>query len=132
LRRVVALLAAGWLTGCGADQLKVRAAREIECPKEKIDMEQIDDSRIRASGCGRTATYFCSMDSRGMDFCDREKPNPRKNVQDTAGFEFQCPPEKVKIDDVQGGFMASGCGKEGRYECRPTADAFRCGRAKKP
>ena len=118
--------------GCAADQLKLRAARDLECAKEKVDMEQVDDSRTRAEGCGRKAVYFCSMDSRGMDFCEREKPNPRKNVQDTAAIDFMCRPEKVKVDDVEGGFAASGCGKDGVYECRQTADDFRCQKRSKP
>ena len=111
---------------CAPDQLRLRAAKDLECPSSKVNTTQIDDSRVRATGCGRNATYYCGVDSHGFDNCSREKPNPRAEVQRTAENELLCNAEKIVIDDVAGGFAATGCGRTATYACRATESGHRC------
>ena len=47
------------LCDCGAtqDQLRSRAAFDMECPKERIRLIWIDESTYGVRGCGQKATY---------------------------------------------------------------------------
>ena len=96
MRSLAAPLALGLvLAGCSFDVVRRRAAHDLACAESKIETTQLDESRLRATGCGRSATYFCGVDARGFDSCTREKPNPRKEVQATASVDLACPPEKI-------------------------------------
>ena len=127
MRSLAAPLALGLvLAGCSFDEVRRRAAHDLACAESKIETTQLDESRLRATGCGRSATYFCGVDARGFDSCTREKPNPRKEVQATASVDLACPPAKIAIDDVKDGFVASGCGRTATYACREVVDGHRC------
>jgi len=48
--------------GCGARQNEVvqaRAASDLSCPKDKLDVQAIGGSSYKATGCGMSATYTC-------------------------------------------------------------------------
>ena len=126
MRRLTACALAVLVVACAPDRIRVRAARDLECAAGRIETTQIDDSRIRALGCGRSATYYCSVDSRGEDVCTREKPNPRVAVQKAADADLLCPAEKIAVDDVAEGFVATGCGRTATYACREIEGGHRC------
>ena len=112
---MVAVLA---VAGCGHDRLHVRAANALHCSPDEVSGQEIDESRRHFTGCGRSIDYFCSMDARGIPYCDPEKPDPRKAVQEAAGAQFQCPTFKVVVDDVdKTTFHAKACGHEADFAC---------------
>jgi hypothetical protein len=45
--------------GCGAspDQLRARAAFDMNCPGDRIQLVEIDDRTRGVTGCGQRATY---------------------------------------------------------------------------
>jgi hypothetical protein len=57
------LLAAGLLTAAGCTSLKdvvrARAASELACGEEDVDVAFVAGSTYRATGCGRTNEYTC-------------------------------------------------------------------------
>ena len=116
------------ISGCGYDQLHLRAANELDCAPGKLDVTQVDDDRYRYSGCDKTAMYFCTVDSHGYQRCSLERPNPRAMVQEAAGRDFVCPPAQIVVDDVKAGFQAKGCDRTDVYACTPVLSSFRCER----
>jgi hypothetical protein len=122
----MAVLVAVIPAGCGFDQLHLRAAHELDCASDKLEVTQIDDDRTRFVGCGKTATYFCATDTHGYERCSIERPNPRATVQDVAGKDFGCPTSKIEVDDAKDGFSAKGCNRSDVYTCTPVLTTFRC------
>lgn len=64
---LIAWGAAGCATGGGENELRVRAAYDLNCPPESLSMTQLQDANFMATtnhgaaygvaGCGRRATY---------------------------------------------------------------------------
>lgn len=65
---VVGLIA---LTGCAsasADQLRARAAHDLQCPADDVLLISIDRRTAGAEGCGSRATYVESCDGNRAEF----------------------------------------------------------------
>jgi hypothetical protein len=47
------------LSGCGAtlQQLKARAAVDLDCDAEHLALQPIDDATQKVAGCGKSAVY---------------------------------------------------------------------------
>jgi hypothetical protein len=59
------VLVVGALLACGAstEQLKTRAAFDLKCPEDQINLVEIDSRTKGVSGCGQQATYVESCDA---------------------------------------------------------------------
>jgi hypothetical protein len=74
---IAATTAAGLaLSGCGYERVRLQAARDLACASSQVTTVQDGGGRVVASGCGRQASYFCSIDVRGAETCVRERPRP--------------------------------------------------------
>ena len=51
-----------FVVGCasGGGTVKDRAAFDLDCPKDKIEVTNIGGTSYGASGCGKKATYTCN------------------------------------------------------------------------
>ena len=73
----LALLMPTLLSSCvdGQDAARVRAAREYNCPEDKIQMKYLGESQLgelwQVHACGVVATYACQSSSRDGE-CIRE------------------------------------------------------------
>ena len=48
------------LLGCvGMKNLKARAAYDLQCPQEQLQLTKLGKSSYGVDGCGRRATYVC-------------------------------------------------------------------------
>jgi hypothetical protein len=121
LLAVLATLAAG----CAPDRLVLRAAHELECASNKLQVASLDDGRIRISGCGETVTYLCAPSSQGEEKCRMIRPRSEQIVQETAARDYRCE-APVQVDPAEGGnFLAVGCGRKELYRCEG-APRVRC------
>lgn len=128
--RAAALALAAASAACGTSQLAHQAARDLRCPAKQIEVTEVDEVRQRADGCGRTASYVCSVDMHSRTTCVRERTSARKTAQDEAASLFRCPPERVTLDDGPDAdsYVARGCGREATFTCHAVGDSFRCAR----
>jgi hypothetical protein len=66
VHRALAALALLTVCSCGGatdDQLRARAAFDMSCPRQQIELVRLDDRTTGVSGCGQKATY---VESCGM------------------------------------------------------------------
>jgi hypothetical protein len=82
--------AAGCLFGQGAPPrtvVQTRASNEFNCPKEKLQIQELGGTSFKATGCGMTATYTCMGGNVGNPYdamCTREgNATPVTAVADT-------------------------------------------------
>jgi hypothetical protein len=72
---VFALGAGPLLTGCGhhatPQQLRSRAADELNCPADNLRVRDLDERRRWVAGCGKSRTYAeeCRRDNQGAESC---------------------------------------------------------------
>ena len=59
MRRILIALLPLAALGCGASdqQLRSRAAFDLQCPQEQVNFVEIDNRTRGVEGCGRRATY---------------------------------------------------------------------------
>jgi hypothetical protein len=59
MRETMMMCAVVMLTGCGAtlEQLKTRAALDLDCTQAQLDVQKIDGGTRRVEGCGKRAIY---------------------------------------------------------------------------
>jgi hypothetical protein len=66
------VLGAG-LGGCATAALSTAArdnlARSANCPADQVKVEELGDSKYRASGCGKTETYACRAAEHAVVSC---------------------------------------------------------------
>ena len=116
---LVAVLASFGLlaAGCTPDRLVLRAAHEMECASNKLEVTTLDDGKIRIRGCGETVTYLCAPTTQGEERCSMIKVQPEQIVQETATRDYRCE-VPVTVEPAEGGnFLAIGCGRKEIYRC---------------
>ena len=59
-------LASGCATSQEANPLIKRAVFELECPREKLKWQRIDDETFGVRGCGKQATYVYVCSGAGI------------------------------------------------------------------
>jgi hypothetical protein len=66
-RWAVACLMALMVSGCGAEleDLRTRAAFDLQCPEKKVHLHYIDDRTQGVIACGQQATYVESCENPG-------------------------------------------------------------------
>ena len=116
------------VAACGTSQLAHQASRDLKCPANQIEVTEIDEIKQQATGCGKTAIYYCSTDMQSRVSCLKERSSVKKVAQEEAAKLFLCPVEKVTLDDGARDLQydAKGCGRSGTFACRAVADTFRC------
>lgn len=74
-----ALLALGvGAAGCfsmsvSPDIVRTKAASDLSCPGESLQVEKVTDNNWKVAGCGQTVTYVCSgSNSLSAGMCMRE------------------------------------------------------------
>ena len=55
---VVMVLSCGCSAGASLDQLRVRAAFDFDCPRERLAVANIDKEARGVTGCGQRRTYI--------------------------------------------------------------------------
>ncbi|MFO0761486.1 MAG: hypothetical protein U0359_33715 [Byssovorax sp.] len=81
-RRTLALLSLPIaLLGCQANVAQARAAVDLQCPEESVQIQELPGNAYRAEGCGKHAVYACSggtlLSSEAFTTCTREaEPAP--------------------------------------------------------
>ena len=99
------LIALGLLAGASgcrsvADRVRAQAARDFDCPEEKVTTDAVSAWLMRATGCGTEALYNRWADT----------PLAR------AVFDLNCPKEQVKMFALGDGALGvEGCGKRVSY-----------------
>jgi len=82
---LVSVLVAGalGLTGCATAAMSTAArdtlARTSNCPADQVKVEELGDSKYRATGCQKTETYVCKVAEHAVVSCVPEssvKPFP--------------------------------------------------------
>ena len=68
------------LGGCATAALSTAArdnlARSASCPADQVKVEELGDSRYRASGCQKTETYVCKAAEHAVVSCVPESSVP--------------------------------------------------------
>ncbi|HZJ55815.1 MAG TPA: hypothetical protein VFD38_16860 [Myxococcaceae bacterium] len=61
------------LTACAAGVLSTAArdnlAKSASCPADQVKVEELGDSRYRATGCGKSETYVCKAAEHAVVSC---------------------------------------------------------------
>lgn len=55
-----ALVVAGLSVGCMSNKIKTFAANDMQCSFGQVQIEDLENGAYRASGCGKTADYYCN------------------------------------------------------------------------
>lgn len=112
--------------------MTTRAASDLSCPPKQVSTWEVEEGRYRAEGCGRAATYFCTMDTKGREVCDLERPSAAAEVQKQVEKDTKCPAHTVQVDAVDGAFAVKGCGRKALYRCSARGQGFSCERDRGP
>jgi hypothetical protein len=59
------------------DVVRVRAARDFECPLTRLSVSARDDTTFDVSGCGKSDVYSCEDDA--VSGCDLENASERES-----------------------------------------------------
>ena len=74
------LLAVACLTACATGAMTTRArdnlASSASCPADQVKVEELGDSKYRASGCQKTETYVCKAAEHAVVSCVPESSVP--------------------------------------------------------
>ena len=67
---------AGCATGALSTAARDNLAASASCPADQVKVEQLGDSRYRASGCQKTETYVCKAAEHAVVSCVPESSVP--------------------------------------------------------
>lgn len=74
------LLSALTLAACATGALSTAArdnlVRSANCPADQVKVEELGDSKYRASGCNKTETYVCKAAEHAVVSCVPESSVP--------------------------------------------------------
>jgi hypothetical protein len=68
---MLAVSTAACATGGMEDAARARAANDLKCPEDKVNLVEIGGTSYRAKGCGDSAVYDCTQ-SAGHSTLDAE------------------------------------------------------------
>ncbi|MFO0612640.1 MAG: hypothetical protein U0414_08640 [Polyangiaceae bacterium] len=68
----LALLGGGVGCGATAEQLRTRAAFDLQCTQTQLEVVELDSRTRGVRGCGQQATYIesCKACANGQPYCD--------------------------------------------------------------
>lgn len=151
--RAGATSASGGVPGEGAPVatlVRPRAAYELRCDAQRLEIEEIARGTYHASGCGAEATYTC-VGSMGQYACQRDgdiagtlaaAPPPATGrdvtqagapvstiVLPRATQELSCAGASIEVREIASKtFVANGCGQEALYTCVGAMGHYQCQR----
>ena len=70
------LVAACSTTGALKTAARDTLASSNKCPADQVQVEELGDSRYRATGCGKTETYVCKVAEHAVTSCLPESSVP--------------------------------------------------------
>jgi hypothetical protein len=88
----LALAGAPLLFGCNAVIARARAASDLQCREDQIEIKEIANLTFRATGCGKEEVYVCTESgSYAMTTCSREpsmaaSPSAARSAYATSAF----------------------------------------------
>jgi len=59
----------GCATGAMSSAARDSLARSASCPADQVKVEELGDSKYRASGCSKTETYVCKVAEHAVVSC---------------------------------------------------------------
>ena len=71
-----ALGLAACATGVSATTARDTLAKSSSCPADQVKVEELGNSRYRATGCGKTETYVCKLAEYAVSSCIPESSIP--------------------------------------------------------
>lgn len=75
-----ALVLGSGLAGCATAAMSTAArdnlARSASCPADQVKVEELGDSKYRATGCQKTETYVCKAAEHAVVSCVPESSVP--------------------------------------------------------
>ena len=60
---------AGCATGAMSTAARDNLAASASCPADQVKVEELGDSKYRASGCSKTETYVCKVAEHAVVSC---------------------------------------------------------------
>src|SRR5438045_3294909 len=127
--------------GSGQGDLTSTAARDLDCPKDDIELNDVSAAQDRllhmaggsthayARGCGKRLVYvhLCKADSTGE--CDWYSVKKLRNDQllDRVSFDAKCPKAQITTVQVSPNTVgARACGQQATYvwSCPHNQDFF--------
>lgn len=137
-------------TACGAGPdrtlVRPRAAYELNCPDDQLELRQVSGSTFAVTGCGARATYTC-MGGMGQYACSREgevqgrsgTPTPPAGANDVTSAARPVSDEVLPRSRAHLGcdavriyeiarltYAAHGCGSEALFVCAGGGGQYRC------
>lgn len=79
-----ALGLAACATGAMSTAARDNLVRSASCPADQVKVEELGDSKYRASGCGKTETYVCRVAEHAVTSCVPEASLPQMGDQPAA------------------------------------------------
>jgi hypothetical protein len=71
-----ALILAACATGAMSTAARDNLVRSANCPADQVKVEELGDSKYRASGCSKTETYVCKAAEHAVVSCVPEASVP--------------------------------------------------------
>ena len=59
----------GCATGAMSSAARDSLAKSASCPADQVKVEELGDSKYRASGCSKTETYVCKVAEHAVVSC---------------------------------------------------------------
>ncbi|HSC86360.1 MAG TPA: hypothetical protein VLC09_03790 [Polyangiaceae bacterium] len=109
-----------WFAGCSGasvDQLRARAASDLECTPERLQLQPLGDHAQRVSGCSKRLTY--------LEICDGPKSDPTTRctwAQDAMSLEVEEVRTACVPNQTQACLGAGAC--HGAQACLSDGSAF--------
>lgn len=100
-----ALVVAGLSVGCMSNKIKTFAANDMQCSFGQVQIDDLENGAYRASGCGKTADYYCNGKNcvRAQAEAEGEKakkapPKTSSEEPSEPGYRWvKKPPAKFKL-----------------------------------
>jgi len=73
---LAALAVAGCATGAMSTAARDTMAKTAGCPAEQVKVEELGDSKYRATGCQKSETYVCKVAEHAVVSCVPEASVP--------------------------------------------------------
>ena len=70
------VVGAGCATGAMSTAARDNLATSANCPADQVKVEELGDSKYRASGCQKTETYVCKAAEHAVVSCVPESSVP--------------------------------------------------------
>lgn len=113
----------GWVLcglACIYEPIRPKAAHDLGCASDKLDILEREDGNFDVVGCGKRATYYCEIDNRGQQRCEQVVRTEAQETRYAAAQALGCSFSDLTIDKIGDGlYRASGCDRAASFACKP-------------